>query len=166
VGGIDGLRIAPAVPGDLDTLGRVFGPGARAYYLERSRQRGVLLVARVGQRALGAVFVSLAPAKEDALIRRLGRVPMLHKLMVDESVRRRLVGTRLITAAEHLLRSRGQHRVAVGVDVDNGRAARLYLRLGYREWAYGLLETIREDIDEHGKVIARPDECHVFVKHL
>jgi len=166
VGGLDGMRIGPAVPGDLDTLGRVFGPGARRYYLERSRQQGVLLVARVGHRAVGAVFVSTEPAKESAIIRHLGKVPMLHRLMVDEPVRRRQVGTRLISAAERLLRTGGHRRVAIGVDVENNRAARLYLRLGYQEWAYGLLETIREDVNEHGKVVVLPDECRVFVKNL
>jgi GNAT superfamily N-acetyltransferase len=165
VGGLDGLRIAPAVPGDLDRLGRTFGPAAYAYYRERSHRQGVLLVARVGRRAVGAVYVSTEPAPESAVIRHLGKVPMLHKLMVDKSVQRRFVGTRLVAAAEHELRRRHHRRLAIGVDVDNTLAARLYLRLGYREWAYGLLETVREDIKD-GKVILLPDECRVFVKHL
>jgi GNAT superfamily N-acetyltransferase len=165
VGGLDGLRIAPAVPGDLDRLGRTFGPDAYAYYRERSHRRGFLLVARVGNRAVGGVYVSTEPAYESAVIRHLGTVAMLHKLMVDEPVQRRFVGTRLVAAAEHELRRRGHRRVAIGVDVDNARAARLYLRLGYREWPHGLLETVREDVKD-GKIILLPDECRVFVKYL
>lgn len=165
VGGLDGMRIAQARPPDLDGLARVF-PDLDGYYRARAQQVGVLLVARVGHRPVGAVFVSTDAAHEPEIIRRLGPVPMLHKLMVAEHVRGRLVGTRLVTAAERLLRGRGRRRVAVGVDIENERAARLYLRLGYREWAYGLLDTIREHVDDHGKIIIVPDECHVFVKNL
>jgi GNAT superfamily N-acetyltransferase len=165
VGGLDGMRIVPARPADLDGLGRVF-PDLEAYYRARVRQVGVLLVARVGQRPVGAVFVSTRAAQEPEIIRRLGSVPMLHKLMVAEHVRGRLVGTRLVAAAEQLLRAEGRRRVAVGVDIENARAARFYRRLGYREWAYGLLDTIREHVDDAGKIIIVPDECHVFVKNL
>jgi len=165
VGGLDGLRIAPAVPGDIDRLGRTFGPAAYAYYRERSHRQGVLLVAQVGNRAVGAVYVSTEPALESAIIQHLGKVPMLHKLMVDEPVQRRLVGTKLVAAAEGELRRMHHRRVAIGVDVDNPRAARLYQRLGYREWAHGLLETVREDVKD-GRVILLPDECRIFLKYL
>jgi GNAT superfamily N-acetyltransferase len=165
VGDLQGLRIAPRVPGDVDRLGRTFGPSARDYYLERSRRGGVLLVARIGELAVGAVFVSTEPAPESAIIRHLGKVPMLHKLMVDAALRRKGVGTRLILAAEAELRRGRMWRLAVGVDVDNPGAARLYRRLGYQEWAHGLLETIREDVKD-GKVIVLPDECHVYLKYL
>ena len=158
------MRISPAVSFDLDRLELAF-PGLGPYYRERTRQPGVLLVARVGHRPVGAVYVSLRAAHEPEIIRRLGRVPMLHKLMVAEPVRDRLIGTRLIAAAEAVLRRRGERRVAVGVDVDNPRAARLYRRLAYSEWAYGLLETTRERVED-GKVIVEPDECHLFVKYL
>jgi GNAT superfamily N-acetyltransferase len=165
VGGLDGLRIAPAVPGDYDRIGRTFGPVARDYYRERSHRPGILLVARVGDRAVGAVHVSTEPAPESAIIRHLGRVPMLHKLMVDEPVPNRFVGTKLIAAAERELRRRRHRRVAIGVDMDNLRAARLYLRLGYREWAHGPLDTVREEIKD-GRVTLLPDECRVFVKYF
>ena len=158
------MRISPAVSFDLDRLELAF-PGLGPYYRERTRQPGVLLVARVGHRPVGAVYVSLRAAHEPEIIRRLGRVPMLHKLMVAEPVRDRLIGTRLIAAAEAVLRGRGERRVAVGVDVDNPGAARLYRRLVYHEWAYGLLETTRERVED-GKVIVEPDECHLFVKYL
>lgn len=165
VGGLDGLRITPGLSRDLDRVGRAFGPVARDYYRERSHRPGALLIAQVGQLVVGAVFVSTEPAHESAIVRHLGMVPMLHKLMVDEKVRHKRIGTRLIAAAEGRLRKQGRRRLAVGVDTDNPGAARLYRRLGYREWSHGLLETIREDIKD-GKVILLPDECHVFIKHL
>jgi GNAT superfamily N-acetyltransferase len=165
VGGLGRLRIAPGVFGDLDRLGRTFGPQAYAYYLRRSRQQGVLVVARIGERAVGAVFAATGPAPEPDIIRRLGHLPMLHRLMVDEPLRSRGVGTGLISRAEAELRRRRLRRVAVGVDVDNAAAARLYQRLGYREWAYGLLATEREDIKD-GRLITLPDECRVLIKNL
>ncbi|PRY28293.1 GNAT family N-acetyltransferase [Pseudosporangium ferrugineum] len=165
MGGLDGLRISPAVPSDLDALGRLF-PELAGYYRDRARQAGILLVARVGRRPLGAAYVSTRPAVEPEIVRRLGPVPMLHKLMVDETVRGRRVGTRIVRAAEIVLRRQGRRRVAVGVDLGNAGAVRLYLRLGYREWAWGLLDTVREHADEAGKVIVVPDVCRVFVKNL
>ena len=158
------MRISPAASFDVDRLGLAF-PGLGPYYRERARQPGVLLVARIGECPLGAVHVSLRPAPEPEVIRRLGRVPMLHKLMVAEPVQNRLIGTRLIAAAEAVLRRRGERRIAVGVDADNRRAARLYRRLGYREWAYGMLETTRERL-QGDTVVVEPDWCHLFVKYL
>ncbi|MEV4636287.1 GNAT family N-acetyltransferase [Actinoplanes sp. NPDC049548] len=167
MGGLDGLRITRAGPADLDGLGRVFPP-LDAYYRERGRDRagGILLVARVGHRPVGAVFVSTRPAHEPEIVRRLGSVPMLHKLMVDEALRDRRVGTRLIRTAECALRRSGHRRVAVGVDIGNLGAARLYRRLSYREWPWGLLDTVRENVDDTGKVVIVPDVCRVFVKIL
>lgn len=164
VGALDRMRISPAASFDVDRLDLAF-PGLGPYYREYARHPGVLLVARIGERPLGAVHVSLRPAPEPEVIRRLGRVPMLHKLMVAEPVRNRLIGTRLIATAEAALRGRGERRITVGVDVGNPRAARLYRRLGYCEWAYGLLETTRERI-EGDTVVVEPDRCHLFVKYL
>ncbi|UQU65654.1 GNAT family N-acetyltransferase [Couchioplanes caeruleus] len=164
MGGLDGMRISPLLPFDLERLELLF-PALGPYYRERARQPGLVLVARVGTRPVGAMHVSLRPAHEPEVIRRLGPVPMLHKLMVAEPVRGRRVGTRLIGAAEAALRSRGERRVAVGVDVGNAGAARLYRRLTYREWAHGPLDTVRERV-EGGKTIVEPDQCLLFVKYL
>jgi hypothetical protein len=72
----------------------------------------------------------------------------------------------MVEAAERMLRDDGHPRLAVGVDLDNDGAARLYRRLGYREWPHGLLKTFREHGDAAGNVIVTPDECRVFVKDL
>jgi len=165
MGALDGMRIAPVCPPDLDGLGRAF-PDLYDYYRSRARQPGgILLVARVG-RPVGAVFVSTRAPHEPELIRRLGRIPMLHKLMVSAHLRNRRIGTRLILAAENTKPVRDVRRVAVGVDIANEGAARLYRRLGYREWAYGVLDTIREHLDPAGRVVAVPDRCYVFIKRF
>lgn len=117
-------------------------------------------------RLVGAVFVSLQAPREPQLIRHLGQIPMLHKLMVDAQLRNRRVGTRLIMAAERLADVRRVGRLAVGVDIANEGAARLYVRLGYRQWAYGVLDTIREHVDAAGRIVLAPDKCFVFVKRL
>ena len=165
MGALDGMRIEPARPPDLDGLGREF-PDLHDYYRSRLRQPGgVLLVARVG-RPVGAVFVSAEPPREHELVRRLGLIPTLHKLMVTAPLRNRRIGTRLILAAENVKPVRKVRRLAVGVDTDNEGARRLYRRLGYREWAYGLLDTVRERLDPSGRLVTEPDRCFIYVKLL
>lgn len=165
MGALDGMRIEPARSSDFDGLSREF-PDLHDYYRSRARQpNGILLVARVG-RPVGAVFVSTTPPREPELIRRLGPIPMLHKLMVTADLRNRRIGTRLILAAENTPPVRSVRRIAVGVDTDNDGAARLYRRLGYREWAYGVLDTVREHRDHLGRPVIEPDSCHVYIKLL
>ncbi|MYW99402.1 MULTISPECIES: GNAT family N-acetyltransferase [unclassified Streptomyces] len=48
-------------------------------------------------------------------------------------LRSRGIGTALIRAAEERVRAAGHPLIGLGVDDDNGRAAALYLRIGYRE---------------------------------
>jgi GNAT superfamily N-acetyltransferase len=58
--------------------------------------------------------------------------PELQNVFVAESHRRRGIASRLSLAAEELVRSRGQTRIALDVDVDNAAARALYAKLGYR----------------------------------
>lgn len=165
MGALDGMRIEPARPPDLDDLSRAFA-SLHDYYRSRFRQPGgILLVARVG-RPVGTVFLSTHAPWEPELVRRLGCIPMLHKLIVSAHLRNRRIGTRLILAAENTRPVRRVRRLAVGVDIDNEGAARLYRRLGYREWAYGLLDTVREHRDPSGGMVTVPDRCRVYLKRF
>jgi ribosomal protein S18 acetylase RimI-like enzyme len=163
---VRGVQIRPALPADLEKLTRTFGPFLGHAYAERARQAGAVLVGVTGRAAVAAVFVSTGPPDEAEIVDRIGRVPMLHRLNVAAGYRRRGVGTQMIDAAERMLRAAGCSRLAVGVDLENDGAARLYRRLGYREWPYGLLKTFREHGDEAGNVLVTPDECRLFVKEL
>jgi len=67
----------------------------------------------------------------------------LYALRVKSLFRRQGLGTRLISAAEHVLISMGMNSVSIGVAKENPRARVLYERLGYRiladlpgEWSY------------------------------
>jgi GNAT superfamily N-acetyltransferase len=144
----------------------MFGKFLGRTYAERSRLPGAVLVAEAEGHLLAAVFVSTGRPTENEIVERLGDVPMLHRLIVAAEHRGQRIGTRMIAAAETMLREAGHSLLAVGVDLDNDGAARLYRRLGYTEWPHGVLETFREHGDESGNVIVTPDECRVFVKEL
>jgi ribosomal protein S18 acetylase RimI-like enzyme len=59
--------------------------------------------------------------------------PVITNLQVHAARRGGGVGTALIESAEKEVSARGLHRVGVGVADDNGRAAKLYARLGYAD---------------------------------
>jgi GNAT superfamily N-acetyltransferase len=160
------IDIRGVLPADFAKLGQIFGTFLGHAYAERSRLPGAVLVAEAQSHLLAAVFVSTGTPTENEIVERLGDVPMLHRLIVAAEHRRQLIGTRMIAAAETMLRDAGHSLLAVGVDLGNDGAARLYRRLGYTEWPHGVLKTFREHGDENGNVIVTPDECRVFVKDL
>jgi ribosomal protein S18 acetylase RimI-like enzyme len=101
-------------------------------------ERGRLLRAVRGSETVGSVIVSWAPADEPEVRAVLPGVPLMYLLRVDRACRCRGIGTGLIRRAEAYLRGRGHDRVLIGVDQSNGRAARLYLSLGYRPVLNGI----------------------------
>jgi GNAT superfamily N-acetyltransferase len=105
---------------------------------------GVLLVAWLGRRPVGNVYLWLESAEERELREHLPDVPLITHLEVLPDHRNRRIGTSILEEAERLLRARGHARVALGVDVENHRAARLYERLGYCEWPYPTVRTSRD----------------------
>ena len=161
-----GVDIRRVLPADFSKLGQIFGAFLGRTYAERSGLPGAVLVADADGALLAAVFVSTGRPTESEIVERLGDVPMLHRLIVAVGHRRQLIGTRMIAAAEQMLREAGHTQLAVGVDLDNEGAARLYRRLGFQEWPHGVLKTIREHGDADGNAIVTPDECRVFVKDL
>ena len=166
-GGVRGITIRRVLPADFPKLAQIFGVFLGRAYAERSGLPGAVLVAEAQGHLLAAVFVSTGRPAETEIVERLGDdVPMLHRLIVAAKHRRQLIGTRMIAAAETMLRETGHSLLAVGVDLDNDGAARLYRRLGYTEWPHGVLKTFREHGDENGNVMVTPDECRVFVKNL
>ncbi|SDR28942.1 Predicted N-acetyltransferase YhbS [Thermostaphylospora chromogena] len=132
------LTIRPAIDADLTALVRSFGQvGFFSDRLRRQRQgRGMLLIALRGAIPVGNVYVWWEPAEEPELRERLPGVPLLTHLEVHPHHRNRGIGTALIREAEDVLRRRGHRRVALGVDVRNVDAQRLYTRLDYTEWPY------------------------------
>ena len=158
------LEIIEAGPAELADLGLAFGPFHGRVYADRAALPGAVLVARAGH-PVAAMYVSSDMPAEYQIVDRLGAVPMMHRLLVDERVRRQRVGTRLVHEAEARLRADGHPLVAVGVDLENTGADLFWRSLDYREWEHGLLKTFREhEVD--GVAEMRPDVCRIFTKDL
>jgi GNAT superfamily N-acetyltransferase len=134
----------------------------------RQPQLGTLLLAESpdGGRILGDAFVRMMPAEEWELRERLPNVPILSHVEVVPDARNEGIGTTMITNAEGLVRKRGRRRIALGVNMDNLDAYRLYTRLGYEEWGEGPINAMVEQFDEAGRRRFSTEKCHVMVKNL
>lgn len=79
----------------------------------------------------------------------------LYALRIKPNYRERGLGTRIICAAEDVLRKRGMDTASIGVEKDNPRARALYERSGYRviaddpgRWSYIDHEGNRQEVLE------------------
>lgn len=151
---------------DVDRLIKEMGQGD--YFQDRmSRQkadRGALLIAWMGERAVGDVYLWWDAAEELEIRRHLAGVPLLTHLEVHEERRSQGIGAQLIGGAEELLVVREFSRVALAVEECNKRAIALYERCGYRDWGHGLVHCLPYE-DESGTPQA-VEVCRVFVKDL
>lgn len=75
------------------------------------------------------------------------------------------IGTAIIRAAETQAHRCGHHRIGLGVDDRNYRAASLYLRLGYQETDCHYLDRYHY-LDENGLRHEVADACRFLVKQL
>ena len=159
------VRANPAEE-DVDRLIEEMGQGD--YFQDRmSRQkvgRGALLVAWMGERAVGDVYVWWDEADEPEIRQYLSGVPLLTHLEVRADLRSQGIGTQLIAGAEELLVARKFSKVALAVEESNERAVALYERCGYRDWGHGLVHCLPYE-DERGTPQAA-EVCRVFVKDL
>lgn len=162
------LTVHPATPADLPALVRELGQ--QRYFADRLRRQrhghGLLLVAWLGAAPVGDVYLRFEPADEPELRERMPGVPLLQHLEVPAGLRNRRIGSRLIRAAERVLRERGHSRLALGVALDNHDAARLYRRHGYREWPHPPIPTSSEEVRPDGSTYRRRELCQILVKNL
>lgn len=159
------LIIRPAQSEDFASLTRRLGQGR--YFADRLvRQRddrGVLLTAWTGGTVIGDVYLWLERAEEPEIRTYLPDTPLITHLEVHRDHQRRGAGTRLIRAAEQFLVDRGYGEVALAVEVTNMAAAKLYTRLGYREWPHSSVKCYSPgDGNGHRRV----EICNVMVKTL
>jgi ribosomal protein S18 acetylase RimI-like enzyme len=134
-----------------------------------ARQRndqGVLFFAWLGNRPAGAVYLWLEEAEEFRIRWHLQGVALLTHLQIHPELRTCGVGPALVEAVEEHLVEHGHERVALAVRTDNPAAARLYDRLGYRDWGHGGVTCYARAILPDGKVLEVPERCHVMVKDL
>lgn len=159
------LRIRRARPTDLDVLIRELGQ--RRFFADRfSRQRhgrGMLLTAWRGIRPIGVIYLWLEAAEEVELRENLPGTPLLNHLEIHADHRGGGMGTQLINAAERRLRKLGFRQVALAVELTNKRAAKLYSRLGYREWPH---PTISCYSLTDGSGQRHAEICRIMVKPL
>ena len=134
----DQPQIRPMTRADVPPLASALGAAQGAYYESRlalqAADKGVVLVAVLDGGPVGAVFLSWDPPEEPEVRAELPDVALLYRIEIRADMRRRGIGTILIHAAHALLRAHGHQRVALGVDLTNKDAIRLYERLGYEEW--------------------------------
>ncbi|MEU0536277.1 GNAT family N-acetyltransferase [Amycolatopsis tolypomycina] len=163
----DQFVIRPAHQLDLVALSSV---GDRRYYADRlARQAaslGVLLTAWHSDRPVGDVYLWLEEAEEQPINRRLSGVPLLTHLIVREEARNRGIGSALIAAVENHVVALEHSRLALAVRTDNSEAARLYDRLGYRDWEWGPVVCHAERTLASGRIVLEPETCNVLVKNL
>lgn len=159
------LVIRPATPADLRALARALGQ-AQYFADQVARQAdgdGILLTAWKDGLPKGDVYLRLEPAEEAEIRAHLPGVPLLTHLEVLPGYRNRGIGTRLVSAAERHLRTLKFDRVALAVEVTNTDAARLYERLGYRNWNHDPVICYTRLDDSR---VRRAEICHVLVKRL
>ena len=158
------LRIRRARPADLDVLVREFGqPEFFAdRFARQADRRGTLLTAWRGNRPVGVLYLWFEEAEEDEIREHLPKTPILNHLEIHPDHRGRGIGTRLINAAERRLRVLGFREVLLAVEITNGRAARLYKRLGYDDWphpavrCYSLTDSKGERHVEICRIMVKP----------
>ncbi|HUQ58489.1 MAG TPA: GNAT family N-acetyltransferase [Lentzea sp.] len=159
------MTIRRARPDDLPSLTRRLGQ--EPYFAERlDRQangRGVLLTAWHAEVLVGVVYLWLEEAEEPEILEHLPETPLITHLEVHPEHRGAKVGTRLIAAAERILVGEGHTRVALAVEVTNAAAAKLYAKLGFRDWSHGRVKCYSPgDVNGHRRV----EICEVMVKPL
>jgi ribosomal protein S18 acetylase RimI-like enzyme len=115
---------------DLPTLEwfGVFSPHRelfRATFEAQERGDALILIVEVNGVPSGQIFIDFARKDDDA-------TGLLWAARVFPALQKLGLGTRLLAAAEQVLRSRGFRYAELTVEKDNESAKRLYHRLGYR----------------------------------
>ncbi|MBE8517208.1 GNAT family N-acetyltransferase [Amycolatopsis sp. H6(2020)] len=135
--------------------------------LDRQRKNlGVLFFAWLDCHPAGDVYLWLEEAEEWPIRRHLPGVALLTHLQVHDELRNRGIGSSLVRAVEQHLVEQGHERVALAVRTDNHDAARLYRRLGYRDWGHGAVICHAQRSLPDGGIREEPERCHVLAKDL
>jgi len=145
-------------------------PTGRNHYHEaryRRQSQGVstYLIAYVGDEPVGSGEVMWQGAKEPEVRDRVPDCPEINGLTVVPERQSQGIGTTIIRAAEQLAVRHGHHRIGMGVDDQNVRAAALYVRLGYQDTGCRYLDRYQY-IDDHGVRHEVADPCRFLVKTM
>ena len=143
--------------------------GARFHDRRLSRQKAgsaTYLIAWNRGEPVGHLLLKWDGAGEDVGHDHLGDIPELNAIVVKEGLRGQGIGTKLISTAEDLVRSRGNLSVGLAVGIDNEDAHRLYRRLGYRDWRHGTFTTTWTEIGPDGKEREDSEEVVYMTKSI
>ncbi|MDG4825620.1 GNAT family N-acetyltransferase [Asanoa sp. WMMD1127] len=156
-------------PADVERLEQTMPTGPSRFHEARyGRQADGLstfLVAEIDGVLVGCGEVLWAGAKEPAVRERIPDCPEINGLAVAPGRQSQGIGTALVRAAEALAAERGHHRVGLGVDDHNPRAAALYARLGYTDPNCRYVDHYSY-VDEAGTRHEVADPCRFLVKDL
>jgi GNAT superfamily N-acetyltransferase len=151
------MEIRDAQKGDLPDLTAAMRQAD--YFADRldrhEQRRGILLIAWLDNRPVGTVYLWLETAEEPELRRHLPGTPLVTHLQVRRGYRRNGIATALLEESHERLAALGHPQVALGVDLANRAAVRLYLKLGYRQWPYSAVETPADTFQVFVRPLAR-----------
>jgi ribosomal protein S18 acetylase RimI-like enzyme len=162
------LEIHPVRP---DQAPALVAAGGQAGYVNnrltrQTEDRGLLVAAWLGDEAVGSVYLWLEAAEEPEIREHLPDTPLITHLEVFDGHRNQGIGTRLVETAEQLLRERGYKSAALAVEQSNEGAERLYKRLGFQDWDFGLVNCVQREWLPDGTLEETREECTVLVKLL
>ncbi|MCH8062578.1 MAG: GNAT family N-acetyltransferase [Chloroflexi bacterium] len=135
-------------------------------FTRQEKGEAVYLVAWNGNLPVGHLLLKWRGTADDPLAPDIEDCPDLEDLFVIPDYRSNGIGTRLLECAEQTAVERGNTRIGLGVGVDNPRARRFYLRLGYRETGTGRYETGGVYIDRDGSERSWTEVCVYLTKYL
>lgn len=165
----DAITVRPCQEADLERLARDLPTQSvgvsTAHFARQTEGLAVFLVAWLGDRPIGTGLLDWRGSRESNAAAAYPDVPTISNLHVVPPFRGHGAGAALLSAAERIAAERGHTRVTIGVGLDNQRAARLYLRLGYtRAEVYD--ESQYSWTDATGAVHHEVEQIELLVKQL
>jgi ribosomal protein S18 acetylase RimI-like enzyme len=154
---------------DVPVLERHLPTGANRYHEGRFHRQttglSTFLIGYVRGVPVGSGEILWKGPKEADVRDRFPDCPEINGLAVAAERRSQGIGTAIVRMAEQLAGGRGHHRIGMGVDDHNGRAAALYLRLGYQDSGCRYLDRYHY-ADDDGAWHEVADPCRFLIKNL
>jgi ribosomal protein S18 acetylase RimI-like enzyme len=154
---------------DVPVLERHLPTGANRYHEGRFHRQttglSTFLIAYVGEVPVGAGEVLWQGPKEADVRDLFPDCPEINGLAVVAERRSHGIGTAIVRMAEQLAAGRGCHRIGLGVDDHNGRAAALYERLGYEDIGCRYLDRYHY-LGDDGTRREVADPCRFLIKNF
>jgi ribosomal protein S18 acetylase RimI-like enzyme len=161
------LTIGDCAADDVDAFEALMPTGGHdahaRHFTAAARGEIAYLVARLDGEPSGSAVIGWAGCADPDDRAALPDVVEISNLHVRPDLRGRGIGSALIAAAEQRAREHGWRRAALGVEVGNVDAARLYARLGYVDtgrrsvarYRYRDADGVTHDVVEHNMLLVK-----------